>query len=261
MVERVTGNPWRTLRRFTDARIGMGRAGVSLPTAELLAFQMAHAQARDAVHQPLDVARLVNDLALVARALPAVCVQSQAVDRADYLRHPDKGRRLAQGAVLPADAPELALVIADGLSSRAVQDHAAAVVSALIAQLPDVRMSAPVIAVQGRVAIGDDIAARMNAAAVLVLIGERPGLSSPDSLGLYFTQSPGPGLTDARLNCISNVRPAGLLPERSAARFAYLYAQAQVLGTSGVALKDNSAALDALGDAAATSFLTPPIKA
>jgi ethanolamine ammonia-lyase small subunit len=243
MVERVTGNPWRTLRRFTDARIGMGRAGVSLPTAELLAFQMAHAQARDAVHQPLDVARLVNDLALVARALPAVCVQSQAVDRADYLRHPDKGRRLAQGAVLPADAPELALVIADGLSSRAVQDHAAAVVSALIAQLPDVRMSAPVIAVQGRVAIGDDIAARMNAAAVLVLIGERPGL------------------TDARRNCISNVRPAGLLPERSAARFAYLYAQAQVLGTSGVALKDNSAALDALGDAAATSFLTPPIKA
>lgn len=243
MVERVTGNPWRTLRRFTDARIGMGRAGVSLPTAELLAFQMAHAQARDAVHQPLDVARLVNDLALVARALPAVCVQSQAVDRADYLRHPDKGRRLAQGAVLPADAPELALVIADGLSSRAVQDHAAAVVSALIAQLPDVRMSAPVIAVQGRVAIGDDIAARMNAAAVLVLIGERPDL------------------TDARRNCISNVRPAGLLPERSAARFAYLYAQAQVLGTSGVALKDNSAALDALGDAAATSFLTPPIKA
>ena len=207
MVERVIGNPWRTLRRFTDARIGMGRAGVSLPTAELLAFQMAHAQARDAVHQPLDVARLVNDLALVARALPAVCVQSQAVDRADYLRHPDKGRRLAQGAVLPADAPELALVIADGLSSRAVQDHAAAVVSALIAQLP------------------------------------------------------GPGLTDARRNCISNVRPAGLLPERSAARFAYLYAQAQVLGTSGVALKDNSAALDALGDAAATSFLTPPIKA
>ncbi|WP_392338046.1 ethanolamine ammonia-lyase subunit EutC [Loktanella salsilacus] len=256
MVDRVTDNPWRSLRRFTDARIGTGRAGVSLPTAELLAFQMAHAQARDAVHQPLDVARLVADLGAIDGVLPALTVQSQAVDRADYLRHPDKGRRLAAGAALPGDAPDLAIVIADGLSSRAVQDHAAAMVAALMAQMPGVRMSAPVIAVQGRVAIGDDIAAAMDAAAVLVLIGERPGLSSPDSLGLYFTQNPGPGLSDARRNCISNVRPAGLLPDHAAARFAYLYAQAQVLGTSGVALKDNSAPL--LADAAATSFLSPP---
>ncbi|MFZ3582216.1 ethanolamine ammonia-lyase subunit EutC [Loktanella sp. DJP18] len=253
----VTDNPWRRLRAFTDARIGMGRAGVSLPTAELLAFQSAHAQARDAVHVPLDVTRLVTVLGAVAGLAPAVVCASQATDRADYLRHPDKGRRLADGIDLPMDAPDLALVIADGLSSRAVQDHAAQMVAALVAALPQVRFSVPVIVTQGRVAVGDNVGARLGAQAVLVLIGERPGLSSPDSLGLYFTFAPQVGLTDARRNCISNVRPAGLGFAQAAGRLAWLHDQARRLATSGVALKDRSVAPDAIAGAA-HSFLSPP---
>ena len=253
----VTDNPWRRLRAFTDARIGQGRAGVSLPTAELLAFQMAHAQARDAVHQPLDVARLVADLDRIPGLAPAIVVTSRAGDRAAYLQQPDKGRRLAEGATLPETGPDLALVIADGLSARAVQDHAAAMVAALVTALPDVRLSAPVIVTQGRVAVGDDVGARLGAAAVLVLVGERPGLSSPDSLGLYYTYAPQVGLTDARRNCISNVRPAGLSFPQAAARLAYLHAQAQQLATSGVALKDRSAP-DGVLRQGQTSFLSPP---
>lgn len=255
----VTDNPWRRLRAFTDARIGMGRAGVSLPTRELLAFQLAHAQARDAVQLPLDVARLVADLDKVAGLAPAVVAASQAETRADYLRHPDKGRRLAVGVTLTADAPDVALVIADGLSARAVQDHAAAMVAALIATLPDVRLSAPVIVTQGRVAVGDDVGERLGARAVLVLIGERPGLSSPDSLGLYYTYAPQVGLTDARRNCISNVRPAGLSFTQAAARLAYLHDQAQRMSTSGVALKDRSEAPQRI-TGQAQSFLSPPRK-
>ena len=253
----VTDNPWRRLRAFTDARIGMGRAGVSLPTAELLAFQLAHAQARDAVHLPLDVDRLARALDEVAGLAPAVTVATRAGDRADYLQHPDRGRRLAEGVTLARDDADLAIVIADGLSARAVQDHAAAMVAALVAALPGVRLSAPVIVRQGRVAVGDDGAARLGARAVVVLIGERPGLSSPDSLGLYYTWGPEPGLTDARRNCISNIRPAGLGFAPAAARLAWLHDQAGRLATSGVALKDRTVAQEALGGAA-QSFLTPP---
>ena len=252
----VTGNPWSRLRAFTDARIGLGRAGISLPTAQLLAFQMAHAQARDAVHLPLDADRLAAELGAIAGLAPAVICKTQAVDRADYLRHPDRGRRLAQGVTLAADAPGLALVIADGLSARAVQDHAAAMVAALVVALLGVRLSAPVVVTQGRVAVGDDIGVRLGARAVLVLIGERPGLSSPDSLGLYYTFAPQVGLTDARRNCISNVRPAGLSFDRAAARLAWLHDQAGRMGTSGVTLKDRTAA--AAIDGAARSFLSPP---
>ena len=256
-MDRVTDNPWRRLRAFTDARIGMGRAGVSLPTRELLAFQLAHAQARDAVHLPLDVGRLVADLAGIAGLVPAVVAASQAETRADYLRHPDKGRRLAAGVTLTADAPEMALVIADGLSARAVQEHAAAMVEAVVAALPDLRLSAPVIVTQGRVAVGDDVGERIGAKAVLVLIGERPGLSSPDSLGLYYTYAPQVGLTDARRNCISNVRPAGLSFAQAAARLAYLHDQAMRMATSGVALKDRSVAQDTVAGVS-RSFLSPP---
>ena len=253
----VTENPWRRLRAFTDARIGTGRAGVSLPTAEMLAFQLAHAQARDAVHLPLDTDRLVADLGRIAGLAVPVVVESRAVDRDDYLRHPEKGRRLAEDVTLTADAPDLALVIADGLSARAVQDHAPAMVAALVAALPGVRLSAPVIVTQGRVAVGDDVGARLGAGAVVVLIGERPGLSSPDSLGLYYTFAPQVGLTDARRNCISNVRPAGLSFGQAAARLAWLHDQAGRMGMSGVALKDRTGTQPAIGGDA-RSFLTPP---
>ena len=252
----VTENSWSRLRAFTDARIGLGRAGISLPTAEMLAFQMAHAQARDAVHLPLDVDRLLAGLGRVAGLAAPVVVTSQAEDRDDYLRHPDRGRRLATDAILADEAPDLALVIADGLSARAVQDHAAPMAAALIAALPGVRLSAPVIVRQGRVAVGDAVGAALGARAVVVLIGERPGLSSPDSLGLYYTFAPQVGLTDARRNCISNVRPAGLDFPAAAARLAWLHDQACRMATSGVAIKDRTttAAIDGAG----RSFLSPP---
>ena len=252
----VTDNPWSRLRAFTDARIGIGRAGVSLPTAELLAFQLAHAQARDAVHLPLDVERLVAELGHIAGLAPAVVVKSQAADRGDYLRHPDRGRRLADGVTLAGEAPDLALVIADGLSARAVQDNAPAMAAALVAALPGVRVSAPVIVRQGRVAVGDAVGAGLGARAVVMLIGERPGLSSPDSLGLYYTFAPQVGLTDARRNCISNIRPAGLGFGAAAARLAWLHDQACRMATSGVAIKDRTTPA-ALGDTA-RSFLSPP---
>ncbi len=257
--EILTENPWRVLRQFTDARIGLGRVGVSLPTRELLAFQLAHAQARDAVHQPLDTARLVQDLRDVASLHPAVICQSCAVDRDDYLRHPPKGGKLrdADASRLIADKSDLAIVIADGLSARAVQDNTVSFLKAFMAAMPDVRTSVPVIVTQGRVAVGDHVGALLEARAVLVLIGERPGLSSPDSLGLYFTWAPEVGLHDAKRNCISNVRPAGLDFDRAAARAVYLYSHAARLGMSGVALKDRSS--DVIKDVSSgSSFLAPP---
>ncbi|SEM58628.1 Ethanolamine ammonia-lyase light chain [Loktanella fryxellensis] len=258
----LTEDPWRSLRRYTDARIGLGRVGVSLPTRELLAFQLAHAQARDAVHLALDTARLVGDLRGLDGLAEPLLLGSQAVDRDDYLRHPPKGRTLSDGDATGLTrgevVPDLALVIVDGLSSHAVQQNAAPFLRALLDQLPPLRLSAPVVVTQGRVAVGDHVAERLGAQAVLVMIGERPGLSSPDSLGLYFTWAPRVGFNDARRNCISNVRPAGLDYGRAAARAAYLLAEAQRLGTSGVALKDRST-----DDAAGltrdhTSFLSLP---
>jgi ethanolamine ammonia-lyase small subunit len=249
----VTENPWRRLREFTDARIGLGRAGVSLPTSELLAFQLAHAQARDAVHCPLDVPALCGALAsnptLAALGSP-LHLQSQAVERQTYLQRPDLGRRLndtsrqllqGQAAQSPVD---LAIVIVDGLSAVAVQQNAAPFLSAftqlMSERLPTCRFAPISVVEQGRVAIGDDIGALLNARAVLLLVGERPGLSSPDSLGLYLTWAPRPGLTDAARNCISNIRPAGLSSDEAARRAVYLLQEAQRLQLSGVRLKDRT---------------------
>lgn len=251
----VTENPWRVLRQFTDARIGLGRAGVSLPTNELLKFQLAHAQARDAVHLPLDVQRLVDDLETSPAELPAgspVLLKSQAQDRLTYLQRPDLGRALSQESLQfltghkggGKGQPVVATVIVDGLSSLAIQNSAEPMVRQFFADLDGESAGwqiAPLTIVeQGRVAIGDEIGQCLGASVVVVLIGERPGLSSPDSLGIYVTWAPETGLRDARRNCISNVRPDGLSFEQASQRLVYLLNEARKLGTSGVSLKDRT---------------------
>ncbi|EON90831.1 ethanolamine ammonia-lyase small subunit [Marinobacter lipolyticus SM19] len=250
----VTGNVWRVLRQFTDARIGLGRAGVSLPTHELLQFQLAHAQARDAVHFPLDVKRLMEDLDESALALPKVplLLKSQAEDRLTYLQRPDLGRRLSTESLeslsryraSDTGKSDVAIVIVDGLSSSAIQNNALPMVTQLVRDLEDEagdwRLAPLTIVEQGRVAIGDEIGESLGASVVIVLIGERPGLSSPDSLGIYLTWGPESGLSDARRNCISNVRPAGLSFEHASQRLLYLMREARRLRISGVDLKDRT---------------------
>ncbi|MCW5663314.1 MAG: ethanolamine ammonia-lyase subunit EutC [Piscinibacter sp.] len=255
----VIPQPWCSLRRHTPARIGLGRSGVSQPTAAQLDFQLAHAQARDAVHRRLELGPLEQGLA--ALGLPTLRLHSAAADRPIYLQRPDLGRRLDEPsrqrlAALPRGAPpDLALVIADGLSALAVERHAVPLVAALLPVLGAGWQLAPVALVeQGRVAIGDPIGAALGARLVAVLIGERPGLSSPDSLGIYLTWEPCPGRSDAERNCISNVRPEGLPVPEAARRLAWLLEAARTRGLSGVALKDESSPVPALG-AASRSFL------
>ncbi|MCP5162243.1 MAG: ethanolamine ammonia-lyase subunit EutC [Hahellaceae bacterium] len=255
----VQKNPWEILRAFTDARIGLGRAGISLPTKALLEFQLAHAQAQDAVHTPLalevlcrDLQGLCHDLQELTGSTP-LRLHSCAEDRASYLQRPDLGRQLAPLfrqelmalATQAASPPDLAIVVADGLSALAVQRHAAPMLQALFARLVPGDSQhwslAPLCVVQqGRVAIGDDIGAALNARSVLVLIGERPGLSSPDSLGLYLTWGPKPGLTDASRNCISNVREGGLGYTEAADKIFYLLQASRRLQRSGVTLKERA---------------------
>jgi ethanolamine ammonia-lyase small subunit len=241
----VTPNPWQALRALTDARIALGRAGGSMPTAPQLAFQLAHAQARDAVHLPLDVAALAATLTQAGHA--PLRAHSACPNRSAYLQRPDLGRALdaASRAALTAAAAgacELALVVADGLSALAVARHAAPLIAALMERLaPEPWGQVPVVIVeQGRVAIGDEIGALLGARCVVVLIGERPGLSSPDSMGLYLSRAPRVGMTDAERNCISNVRAAGLGHAEAAAKLHYLLREARRRGLSGVALKDEA---------------------
>lgn len=238
--------PWQALRAHTAARIALGRRGVSVPTKAQLAFQLAHAQARDAVHLALDDEGLARVLA--AQGQDCVQLHSAAATRADYLQRPDLGRRLddASRARLAAAAKgiDLALVAADGLSALAVQRHAAPFLAALRERLAlETWTLSPVhIVAQGRVAVGDEVGQLLQAKAVLVLIGERPGLSSPDSLGLYLTWAPAVGLLDERRNCISNVRPEGLAYAQAAYRLHYLLSQAFTRQLSGVELKDETVA-------------------
>ena len=257
-VDPVTPARWGSLRRFTDARIALGRAGHSLPTAAHLAFQLAHAQARDAVHLPFDA--FGTAAALEALGLETLLLHSAAADRASYLQRPDLGRRLDEASrqrlatwnseherrVAAGSAParhDLAFVVADGLSALAAHRNAAALVAATLALLradgAQTWSVAPVAVVeQGRVAIGDEIGAALCANVVVVLIGERPGLSSPDSLGCYLTWAPRVGLTDASRNCISNVRQAGLTVEAAAAKLLQLLTRSRALQLTGVRLKD-----------------------
>jgi ethanolamine ammonia-lyase small subunit len=234
-------DPWAPLRTTTQARIGLGRAGMSLPTAAVLELQASLAVARDAVHLPLDVDALLSGLAGLGLGTPIV-LTSQAGDRSTYLRRPDLGRLPASLDGLPNDGWDVGFVIADGLSSKAVAEHAVATLRALVAALdPELRVAPPVVITQARVAAGDQIGQAMGVGTVFVLIGERPGLSVADSLGVYLTHNPIPGRTDAERNCISNIHPPqGLGYAAAAATAVNLLRGAQELGRSGVDLKDTS---------------------
>lgn len=265
----IRPDPWQGWRSHTSARIALGRAGVATPTDEALRFGLAHAMARDAIHAPLDVPALEADLQ--AAGWPVLHARSRAADRTEYLRRPDLGRQLHEedaerlrthaqrqraAGVAP---PDLCIVIGDGLSSLAVQRQALPLLAALPQHLPtDFRLAPLVVVTQARVAVADEIAEILGASLSAILIGERPGLSSPDSLGIYLTHGPRRGRHDAERNCISNVRPEGLRPEAAAFKLAWLMKRALVLGCSGVALKDESD-LEVLDAPAAAP--TPPLTA
>lgn len=238
---------WRDLRRFTTARVALGRAGNALPTAAHLDFQEAHARARDAVWSALDAPALAASLGAATRL-----VRSQVPDRRAYLLRPDLGRRLdaADRAALAAEARPgcFVAVVADGLCASGVQAQAAPVLAHLLPGLGAAgwHVAPVVVATQARVALGDEIGEALGAACCAVLIGERPGLSAVDSLGIYLTWGPRRGRSDAERNCISNIRPAGLSPAEAARKLLWLVAAARRLGATGVALKDEEpAALEA----------------
>ncbi|MBX7278618.1 ethanolamine ammonia-lyase subunit EutC [Pseudomonas sp. ERGC3:05] len=241
-------NPWLELRRLTPARIALGRTGTSIPTSAQLDFQFAHAQARDAVHLPFDAAGLSSQMA--ERGRESLLLHSAAVDRHMYLQRPDLGRRLSDEsaqrlrdyAAANPSGVDLAIVVADGLSALAVHKHTLPFLTRMEEQTHAEGWSlSPVILVeQGRVAVADEVAQLLGAKMVVILIGERPGLSSPDSLGLYFTYNPKVGLTDAYRNCISNVRLEGLSYGMAAHRLLYLMKEACRRQLSGVNLKDEA---------------------
>lgn len=261
-LETVVENPWQSLRDFTSARIALGRSGNSIPTKQLLAFQLDHAQAMDAVHCPLDDGKLLEALhqdPVIANATLSapLVVESQVTDRVMYLQRPDLGRQLnesswqqlTQIAAQYPQCPDLAIVIADGLSSVAIAQHAVPFIRRLIQGLQGEHHSgwqlAPITIVkQGRVAVGDDVAECLKAKMVLVLIGERPGLSSPDSMGLYLTWGAKRGFKDSQRNCISNIRPQGLNYDEACQRALYLLHEARKLALSGIHLKDRSVMRD-----------------
>ena len=240
----VTRDDWSELRRHTPARIALGRAGAGLPTAEVLRLGLAHAQARDAVQLPLDVD--VLDAALRRAGFATLRAESAAPDRAAYLLRPDLGRRLSErteAALRGAGVPpcDLLLVIGDGLSSLGVARHAVPLAEAIRGALPAGWTLGPVVvATQARVALGDDIGAALGARLVAVLIGERPGLSSPDSLSVYLTRAPRRGCSDAERNCVSNIRPEGLGVAAAARKVRWLCEEAERIGATGVRLKDRS---------------------
>jgi ethanolamine ammonia-lyase small subunit len=232
------------LRALTPARVGLGRTGVSLGTRDLLDFQLAHAQARDAVHARLDSAALAAEIGSGIRS-EALRLHSSASNRAEYLQRPDLGRRLNEASLAllseqPADEVDLAVVIADGLSALAVERHAAPLLQELLPLLETWNLAPITIVEQGRVAIADQIGAALNAQISVILIGERPGLSSPDSLGAYITWDPRPGRTDAERNCISNIRAEGLGYAQAAAQLGYYLTEARRRRLTGVALKEET---------------------
>jgi ethanolamine ammonia-lyase small subunit len=235
------------LTRYTPARVSLGRVGSGLPTRELLDFQLAQAQARDAVHAALDAGGLVAELA--NRGLNPIALKSAAKGRVEYLRNPGLGRALSPDSAAKLEASrtesaaatsDIVFILADGLSALAVDRHAIPLIDALLPLLAkDVWHIGPTCIVeQGRVAIGDSVGAAFGAQFSIVLIGERPGLSSHDSLGIYVTWAPRPGRTDAERNCISNVRPEGLGYQEASRRLYYLLTEARKRRLTGVALKD-----------------------
>ena len=243
--ERLAPDPWASLKAHTAARIALGRTGTSVPLREALAFRLAHAHARDAVYSALDSEKLLPELAQLG---VAICeVRSQAHDRQEYLQRPDLGRQLHEEsrATLQEQRPaaaDLAIILADGLSAVAVNEHAGPVVQRLLPKLREAgfRVAPLVVATQARVALGDEVGELLGAQLSLVLIGERPGLSSPHSLGAYFTYAPRPGLTDEARNCVSNIRPEGLNYDLAADRLFFLLHESLRRKLSGVQLKDGS---------------------
>ena len=238
-------DPWQQLKTFTRARIAIGRAGSSLPTKEVLDFGLSHAMARDAVHLPLDIDALETDIR--NQNFSTIRAKSMANDRATYLLRPDWGRRLSEQSLTAltqhkSSKPiDFLIVIGDGLSSLAVARHVAPLLAEMRDHLPsDWNTGHVVIASQARVAIGDEIGQAMGARMVAMLIGERPGLSSPDSLGIYLTYNPKLGLSDADRNCISNVRPEGLHYAAAAKKLVWLAKEAMRLKVTGIVLKDES---------------------
>jgi ethanolamine ammonia-lyase small subunit len=230
---------WDALTAFTPARIALGRAGNGLPTRRVLEFQLAHAQARDAVIKPFDAQAVAQALA----PRETVRLRTKAADRTAYLADPGAGRMLcdASRAQLQPGAFDAALVIADGLSSTAIHAHGTNLANAILSALSALRWAPIAIVTNGRVAVGDDIAEALNAEFAVVMIGERPGLSAADSVGLYLTRHPRAGITkDAGRNCISNVRPGGLALDDAARRLAWLISQAQQIGATGIALKEDA---------------------
>ena len=244
-------DPWHPLRRLSAARIALGRTGGSLPTRELLDFRLAHARARDAVHFPFDAPALAEQLRALADEV--ICVESAAATTAEFLRRPDLGRTLGDasrarlsGRVARSD---LAIIVSDGLSSRAAVEQGPPLLAELI---PLVRargwtLAPLVVATRGRVALQDEIGALLGARISLMLLGERPGLGAANSLGAYFTHSPRPGLTDASRNCVSNIRGEGLPPAEAAHKLFGLLVASSRLGLSGVQLKDETPVQTALG--------------
>ncbi|ATE66294.1 ethanolamine ammonia-lyase subunit EutC [Rhizorhabdus dicambivorans] len=234
-VENRTPDIFEPLRALTSARIGLGRFAQGVPSVHSLDFQRCHALARDAVHQQLDVESMAD-------VLNAAVLHSRAADRAQYLQRPDLGRRLdsTSAKALSQGHYDLAVVIGDGLSSTAVQHHVPALLEALLPLVADLALSPINIVLQARVAVADEVGERLGAKLVLMLLGERPGLSSSDSLGAYLTFAPKVGRRDHERNCVSNIRPEGLPPVRAAHTIGWLIRQALSLGATGIALKDGS---------------------
>lgn len=244
----VRADPWGELRGYTDARIALGRCGVSLPHDQWLRFRLAHAQARDAVLTSFDAAAVRADLE--AAGLRCLELASAARHKDEFLTRPDKGRCLSEAAYAElgrfAATPgvagaDVSVVISDGLSARAVHENAAPFAVAFLERVRAAGLrAAPVVLVRyGRVAVADEVASLLRARLVVILIGERPGLSSPNSLGVYLTYAPFPGCTDEARNCISNVRPGGLSMEEGVRKLCYLVQGAFARGFTGVHLKDD----------------------
>ncbi|GAB4032452.1 ethanolamine ammonia-lyase subunit EutC [Spirosoma gilvum] len=240
----IEPDEWESLKAYTNARIALGRTGVSIPLRESLQFKLAHAHAKDAVYSALNVADLQGQLAPLG--LPVYCVRSWAIDRDMFLQRPDFGRLLdknsaAQLQGLNSPAADISIIVADGLSATAITQHAVSVVSELVDKVRQAGYSlAPIVLVeQGRVAIMDAIGSLLNARLSIILIGERPGLSSFDSMGAYITYAPRPGLTDESRNCISNIREQGLAPALAVDKIMDLIRSAFRLQLTGVQLKED----------------------
>jgi len=233
---------WQELRKFTHARIAMGRAGNALPTSEVLKLRIAHAMARDAVHSEINIQEISDKLFQLG--LNVQQVKSQALDRLDYIRHPHRGRLLHEESrqkleLLQADKTDLCIIFADGLSADAVNIHAIPFLDLLLKELNYWSIAPIILVEQGRVGLSDPIGEALKARISLILLGERPGLSAPTSLGAYITYMPQSGNTDEKRNCVSNIQPAGLSYQQAVSKISYLLHEMRSQQLSGVKLKDN----------------------